>query len=134
MFAESRETPALIVKLARSQQASAGLLREARTLSSLDPRTRSGQVVAPAVVFSVDSDAVVAVGETAHAGAPLLTVLNPGNYRRFALQATDWLIELANTSRRDEPASASRFVQDVVAEFQQNFGAERLDDLDHAQR
>ena len=122
VFAESRETPSLIVKLARSAQANAGLLREARTLSALDPRTRRGQVVAPAVVFSIDSDAVVAVGETAHQGAPLHTVLNSGNYRRLAFQATDWLIDLANTSRRDEPASASRVVQDLVADFELKLG------------
>ena len=91
-------------------------------MSALDPRSRSGQVLAPAVVFSIDSEPLVAVGETAHQGAPLLTVLNRRNYRRFALQGTDWLIDLANTSRRDEPASASRIASDVLAEFELNFG------------
>ena len=122
VFAESSTDPALIVKLARSSQADAGLLQEARTLSALDPRNRSGRVLAPAVVFSIDSKALVAVGETAHPGAPLLTLLNRQNYRRFALQATDWLIDLANTTRRDEPLSARRIVQDIVAGFELNFG------------
>ena len=123
VFVDSSEDPPLIVKLARSTQANAGLMREARTLSALHPRSRSGQVLAPTVAFSVDSGPLVAVAETAHRGVPLLTVLNRRNYRRFAFQGTDWLIDLAHTTRRDQPTSASRIARDVLDEFELNFGA-----------
>ena len=61
VFVDSSEDPPLIVKLARSTQANAGLMREARTLSALHPRSRHGQVLAPTVAFSVDSGPLVAV-------------------------------------------------------------------------
>jgi hypothetical protein len=80
-------------------------------------------VLAPTVAFSVDSGPLVAVAETAHRGVPLLTVLNRRNYRRFAFQGTDWLIDLAHTTRRDQSTSASRIARDVLDEFELNFGA-----------
>jgi hypothetical protein len=122
VFAGSDPHPPLIVKLARTAVAAPGLLREAETLRAVEALGRPGLAQTPRVVFSVEEDSLVAVGETALLGSPLLTVLNRRNCRPFALQATDWLINLANSSRRENPPSAGRLVQETLAEFELNFG------------
>jgi hypothetical protein len=123
VFAGSDPHPPLIVKLARAAVAAPGLLREAKTLRAVEALCHTGLAQTPRVVFSIEDDALVGVGETALRGVPLLTVLNRRNYRPFALQATDWLINLANCSHRDDPPSAGRLVQEMLAEFELNFGS-----------
>jgi Phosphotransferase enzyme family len=123
VFAGSDPHPPLIVKLARVAEAGPGLLREAATLRAVETLCHTGLAQTPRVVFSIEDDALVAVGETALRGVPLLTVLNRRNYRPFALQATDWLVKLANSSRRNDSPSAGRLVREALADFELKFGS-----------
>jgi hypothetical protein len=103
--------------------ATPGLLREAETLRAVEALGLTGQARTPRVVFATEADSLAAVGETALVGTPLLTVLTRCNYRPFALQATDWLISLANASRRDDGPPTARLIEEALAGFELNFGS-----------
>ena len=60
--------------------------------------------------------------DTALPGTPLHTLLNRRNYRRFAVQATDWLLELARCTRRADGPSGADGLADAVADFTAAFG------------
>jgi hypothetical protein len=122
VFAGDRSDPPLIVKLARSASAAPGLVREARVLRAVEAGCAGGLSRIPRVVFSTSEDSMVAVGETALAGVPLLTLLSRRNYRAYALQGTDWLIRLALCTRRSDTEAAGRLVREELAEFEGNFG------------
>jgi hypothetical protein len=116
--------PHLVVKIARVLEARPGLLREATTLPGIETSCLDRLKGAPRVLFTVDDETGAAVGETALPGAPMLTFLRRSNYRAFAIQATDWLIELARCTRRDAgPTPADPLVAETLAEFRRSFGS-----------
>jgi hypothetical protein len=124
VFAGDDTRPRLVVKIARVADARPGLLREATTLPSLQRSCRDGLQGAPRVLFTVDDWNGVAVGETALPGVPMLTRLNRRSYRSFALQATDWLVDLARCARReDRTPLACRLIDEALADFVRSFGS-----------
>jgi phosphotransferase family enzyme len=55
---------------------------------------------------------------------PLLSLLSRRSYRSFALQATDWLVDLAGCARRDDRTPpAGRLIDEALAEFARSFGS-----------
>ena len=123
IFGGGGARPRLVVKIARVGDARSGILREATTLPALQAACLDRLKGAPRVLFTVDHEDGGAVGETALPGVPLHTFLTPRNYRAYALQATDWLCELAKCSRRDAvESSAERLVEDALADFARSFG------------
>ncbi|HEX2635671.1 MAG TPA: aminoglycoside phosphotransferase family protein [Gemmatimonadales bacterium] len=122
VFTDADSGPPLVVKMARAPGAAPGLMREARILRALEASCAGGPLRMPRVIFSVDDHALVAVGETALRGVPLLSLLNRRNYRALALQATDWLIRLALCSRQSGAPAAGRVVAEEWAQFERTFG------------
>jgi hypothetical protein len=122
VFTDADSGPRLVVKMARAPGAAPGLMREARVLRALEASCAGGPLRMPRVIFSVDDHTLVAVGETALRGVPLLSLLNRRNYRALALQATDWLIRLALCSRQSGAPAAGRVVAEEWAQFQRTFG------------
>jgi hypothetical protein len=123
VFAGRDLRPRLVVKIARVADARPGLLREATTLPGIRAHCRDGLKGVPRVLFTEDDQSDVAVGETALPGVPLLTLLSRRRYRSLALQATDWLVDLARCARRDDrPALGGRLVDEALADFERSFG------------
>jgi hypothetical protein len=122
VFTDADSGPRLVVKMARAPGAAPGLMREARILRALEASCAGGPLRMPRVIFSVDDHTLVAVGETALRGVPLLSLLNRRNYRALALQATDWLIRLALCSRQSGAPAAGRVVAEEWAQFERTFG------------
>jgi aminoglycoside phosphotransferase (APT) family kinase protein len=122
VFAGSDSDPPLVVKMARASGAGPGLMREARILRAVEASCAGGPLRMPRVVFSVEDHTLVAVGETALRGVPLLSLLNRRNYQAFALQATDWLIRLALCSRQTGAPGPGRVVAEESADFERSFG------------
>ncbi|MFL5493739.1 MAG: phosphotransferase family protein [Gemmatimonadales bacterium] len=124
VFAGADTQPRLVVKIARVADARPGLLREATTLPGIQRYCRGGLEGAPRVLFTVDDGKRVAVGETALPGVPMLTRLSRRSYRSFALQATDWLVDLARCERgEDRTPPACRLIDEALAEFVGSFGS-----------
>jgi hypothetical protein len=116
--------PRLVVKIARVADARAGLLREATTLPRLEVHCGERLKGAPRVLFTVDDQNSVVVGESALPGVPLQTLLHRRSYRRLALQATDWLIDLAGCAPRDDRTlPPNRLVDEALAAFESSFGS-----------
>jgi hypothetical protein len=122
VFTDADSGPRLVVKMARAPGAAPGLMREARILRALEASCAGGPLRMPRVIFSVDDHTLVAVGETALRGVPLLSLLNRRNYRALALQATDWMIRLALCSRQSGAPAAGRVVAEEWAQFERTFG------------
>jgi hypothetical protein len=122
VFAAGEPRPPLLVKVARSEPAARGIVREAEVLECIERWCRGGLEGVPRVVFRIEQEALVALGETALPGVPLLDTLTRRNYRAVAGQGTDWLIRLALCSRRADPEAATRLVREELATFERNFG------------
>ena len=112
------------MKIGRVAEARAGLLREATTLSGLQSRCGGRLRGLPRVLFTADDGTMVAVGETALAGVPLLGVLNRHNCRTYGLLATDWMTELAGCARgEDRGRPVPEVIEEAITEFARSFGA-----------
>jgi hypothetical protein len=122
VFAPGEPQPALLVKVARTEPAARGIAHEAEVLEGVERCCRGGLDGVPRVAFRIEQDSLVALGETALPGVPLLGTLSRRNYRAVAGQGTDWLIRLALCSRRADPEAASRVVREELAAFERNYG------------
>jgi hypothetical protein len=122
IFAGSEPHPSLLLKLARSNDAAEGLRREARALRAVESRGRLDLAQTPRVIFTAEDQFPPAIGETALVGVPLQSVVSRRNYRRFALQATDWLVGLANSSRNDDAPGLTQLVERTLGQFEVDFG------------
>lgn len=123
VFAESEQRPRLIVKLARVNEASAALEQEAANLQAVQG-LRPGQVSGvPQILFSYPWAGQTIIGESAHTGQPLYTMLRRDTFRDLALQVTEWLANLADSA----PAGSrsdwwNRLVEPACRAFEQNNG------------
>jgi Phosphotransferase enzyme family len=122
VFAGSEPHPALLLKVARSTDAAEGLRREVRALRAVESRGRVDLAQTPRVIFATEDRFPAAIGETALVGVPLQGVVNRRNYRRFALQATDWLVGLANSSRVEDAPGTTQLVERTLGQFEVDFG------------
>jgi len=122
VFAEPENYPRLAVKIPRVPESVPGLVREATTLQSIQALRPSVQGI-PQVLFCQEHAGLLTVGETALTGRPIPMLLRQDNYRDFALQATDWLAELAG---RSVPSPSDtwwdRLIKPILADFEESFG------------
>ncbi|HEU5102197.1 MAG TPA: phosphotransferase [Roseiflexaceae bacterium] len=123
LFAEAERRPRLAVKIARVPESTAALSREADILRQIETQ-QPGVSGVPRGVFLLERDGLTALGETVLHGQPLWRLLNPENYRRLALQATDWLADLVGNVQPRPPAEWwNRLIDPVIAKVQDSFGA-----------
>ena len=124
IFGDDEAWPRLIVKIARVPESRPGLLREAATLPGVEARCHGRLRGAPRVLFAMDDERGGAVGETALPGVPLHTLLTRRSFETFAIQATDWLVDLARcTCRADAVPNDERLITEAVADFTAGFGS-----------
>ena len=123
VFAESDRSPRLIVKLARVAESAAALEREAanlRAVQALRPNRVHG---VPQILFSQKWAEQTVLGETAHIGRPLYTMLRRDTCRDLALKVTEWLADLAgHTTPCNRSDWWERLIETTVDEFEQNYG------------
>jgi hypothetical protein len=97
--------PRLAVKMPRVPGSVAALESEAAVLASVHAQRPGGISGAPRVLFYEAHDGFGWLGETYLEGVPLFRELRQGNYRDYALKATDWLVELAGRAERGATAN-----------------------------
>ncbi|MEZ4863297.1 MAG: phosphotransferase [Caldilineaceae bacterium] len=121
-FADAATTPRLAVKWPRVPESAPALAQEARILCALQERypTLTG---APRVIFQQGQQERFMVGESVVSGLPVGMQLNRDNYCHFALQAADWLAQLAQNSPV-QPQSVwwERLIAKRLTRFRQCFG------------
>ncbi len=123
VFHKTRETPAAVVKIPRSEIAAMALEAEAQNLAMLASReTMPGGI--PSLLFTSEWKGIRVVGETFITGQPIYTVLDRNSYRDLALKVTDWLMDLT-TGTIPSPRAEwwDRLVGSVIEEFEKEFGS-----------
>ena len=101
-----------------------GLIREAATLQRIQALRSDGVQGVPRVLFCQEHAGLLAVGETALTGRPILTLLRRENYRDFALKVTAWLADLAGRPAPCPPATWwNRLIEPVLTDFGESFGS-----------
>lgn len=95
IFANDEQVPRLIVKRPRVPESIPMLAHEAATLRAVQTLRSGGIPGVPKVLFWQQAG-FSALGETVLNGQPIFTLLQRHNYRRLALQVTDWLVQLVN--------------------------------------
>ncbi len=120
-FREGSRSPDLVAKIARIPEAAAGLAREAEALRLLAERP-GGVPGVPRVHQVRTTPDRFTVMETPLSGAPLWSVLRPSRYRALALQATEWLSDLALGAGTPARSSPARVVQPALDRFGRMFG------------
>jgi hypothetical protein len=124
VIAEPDPEPRLVVKMSRVPESIPALHREAEILQALGTIRPGGVPGVPRLLFSREARHSLAIGETAQAGVPIGSILSRRNYRELALKATEWLAELAITSRESSDGSAwPQVIDPALEEFQRAFGA-----------
>lgn len=121
-FRDGSRSPDLVAKIARIPEAAAGLAREADALQAVAARRPEGVPGVPRVRQVRSAPDRFTVMETPMAGAPLWSVLRPPRYRALALQATEWLTDLALGGGPLVRSSPARVVQPALERFGQMFG------------
>lgn len=124
VFADGEALPRLAVKMARTPEAAPGMRHEAAALRAVHALRPGGVPGVPQALFVEERDGSVMVGETMLAGRPLWMTLGRDNYRRLALQATDWLADLAGRPPLQDRAEWwPRLAEPALADFGAAFGA-----------
>ncbi len=124
VFAEPDPCPRLAVKMPRVPESVPGLSREATTLQYIQTQRPSGVQGVPRVLFCQEHAGHLTVGETALTGQPIPRLLRPDNFRKFALQATAWLANLAGRPVPCDPATwRNRLIDPVLTNFEETFGS-----------
>jgi hypothetical protein len=123
VFAESEQSPRLIVKLARVAESTAAIEREAANLRAVQALRRDRVRGVPQVLFLQQWAGQTVLGETALTGRPLYTVLQRDTCRDLALKVTEWLAVLAeHTTPCPRAKWWERLIETTVDEFERNFG------------
>ena len=121
-FAEGREKPAAVVKLARVPEVEAGLEHEAKVLRWLE-HDRPGVPGVPRLQAIARRAGRLALAESAIHGQPMLPVLTPETFEDFAWRVTRWLLDLAaNGSSRQDAEWRARLVERPLDDFERCFG------------
>jgi hypothetical protein len=122
LFAEPSPTPRLVIKMARTEQATDALRQEARALDAIGRRHAGGVPGVPHLLFSGVYAGRWMLGQSVVSGRPLYTRLTTATYRELALQTTDWLIALASHREVRAPDGAwRRVVESRLDEFEACF-------------
>ncbi len=123
VFEEPEPRPHAVVKWARVPEAVGLLEKEDLALQAVHRLRPGGIAGVPRVLFSEHAEGGFRLGETALTGAPLYTQLHRRSARALAVQATDWLVDLAGQPRpRPRSEFSNRLLEPVVAEFEATFG------------
>jgi hypothetical protein len=121
VFASHARQPAVVVKIARTPEAAAGLAREAETLAALHAIGRVLPGGIPRLLFRTQQSDVLAIGETALGGTSITGRLARARYRALAAVGTDWLAALARVTQAS-PVSWRELSGAALAELETTFG------------
>lgn len=120
-FETNARQPYVAVKFARVLEANVSLVHERDVLDALAALPLCG---VPRIVDSIERDGDIILAESVVTGAPLYTKLNRATYPALAHQATDWLIQLADSPRPAPRADwHARMLELTLNAFTQNYGA-----------
>jgi hypothetical protein len=125
VFSSRQTEPHLAVKLPRVPESLPGLIREAETLAALEAFRPGAVPGVPRLLFCDERRDPMMVGETALAGQPISTLLHRDNAQAIALQASNWVANLARSfgSAPESPdAWWDRLIEPVMADFEQQYG------------
>lgn len=124
VFGEPDPAPRVAIKMARVPESVEGLAREARVLRVVHALRPGGVPGVPRALLCERTADSLAVWETPVVGTPIWALLRRHSYRRLALEATDWLAELA-TCAEPAPARApaSRLMEPALDRFEESFGS-----------
>jgi hypothetical protein len=124
-FADAESRPTIAVKMPRTPDTAQAVEREGEVLQAL--QTRFGSTAPPGIPRALLCERVGDIPvlvETGFTGAPLLSAWTRNNYGELALQASDWLANLAGNRPPIPPEEwRPRLVDSVVTRFASNFGA-----------
>jgi glycosyltransferase involved in cell wall biosynthesis/Ser/Thr protein kinase RdoA (MazF antagonist) len=124
VFAGPDPLPESIVKMNRTPEARAGIMREAEMLRYLE-RDRSSLTGVPRVVSVEDLTDITRVVETPLEGRPLHGELRRENLARNADMVTEWALGLAGLEpRASAEALWSELADPIVARFRRAYGPE----------
>ncbi|MBI2865269.1 MAG: aminoglycoside phosphotransferase family protein [Chloroflexi bacterium] len=127
--AASDGVPRLVVKMPRVAGSLASLENEAAALASVHAQRPGGMPGVPRLLFCDIHDGFGRLGETYAEGEPLFRRLNEGNYRDYAIKATDWLVALAGRpDRRVSKTWLDRQIEQRFAVFH-NAAGQAIDGL-----
>lgn len=123
VFCERERTPRLVLKLPRVADSVPALEREAAVLRGAQALEGASERQIPRVLFCDAGWGVAWLGQTTLTGTPLRTLVRPASFQPLALQATDWLIDLAGPSQPSPRAAWwGRLVAPLLAEIELLYG------------
>jgi hypothetical protein len=99
IFADDEDEPRLVAKLARVDESTAALAREAANLRAIHAQRATSLPGVPSLLF-VERDGPMVLGETYVPGRPLTMLLTRDSHRELAISVTDWLGEMGGTGER----------------------------------
>lgn len=124
VFQNGADNPSFVVKMPRRKLSLPALTHEAEVLEvvhSFGARPLPG---VPELVFLNTQDGFPAIGETHLDGVPLYTVMQSGNLKTLARQATRWLLRLVDPGPPVPPeAWWERLVTPVLDDFEHGYAA-----------
>jgi hypothetical protein len=96
---DTRGTPSIAIKTARTRESGHGLEREAELLAAVHASRPSGMPGVPRLLYHGEAAGVPVIGESALTGVPLAAILTRSNCSRLTTRVEAWSSALA------EPAS-----------------------------
>jgi hypothetical protein len=124
VFPEGSSRPQVALKMARTPESEASVVREGDVLRSLRDRVETETLKGVPRFLCLDRHGRVPVlGETAFVGLPLLSAWSEDNYGDLVLKASDWLADLAGIAAPCLPETwRRRLVDEPFEEFLRVFG------------
>jgi hypothetical protein len=124
-ISEPSGAPVAVVKIARTEDAAAGLRREAAVLSAIHLRQPQRPLAGvPRVLFHGCVGRFEAVAETPLSGQSLSQLATSDRFESLAALGTDWLINFALPQRpRSADETRERIATPIVETFARQFGS-----------
>lgn len=113
--------PKLIIKFPRIKESALFISNEASVLSELNEKDYGIEGI-PRVLDTLDNFGYTTVIQTFIRGTPAQWIINKQNFRKIALLATSWLVDLAIKTKSVPPKNWHKnLVQDVLTDLTANY-------------
>jgi hypothetical protein len=122
VFVDEESSPRLVIKFARNQKARSGLSHENSCLLQFRENYPMMQSSVPGPIVYREQKRTAMLGESFMPGLPMFLLINRGNYYRYALQATDWLLCLQKIENgQPDPGWREKYAEPIFDQFQKDF-------------